>query len=360
MLESGWDRLIDGLATTLAELPDGTVLLLVDAQVPERGHYAQFRRDDAVLAEISANRSVAPPLRLPAQAAERFRADGWHEPDDEVPNWWLEYPDPQPDDLVELARTTARALRDVIGIAGPDRLRYHAWCDPSPEPLELPALGLGHLDGSRAALMFGLQQTDVSYFAWYRDGRGTQPAGLLRRRHASPFPVDDELGADGVWRPTDVIDEADSGGLGYDLVAVSPERAEAIEQEWSADGSIVHLARAADATHDADGRPVPPTDRLADVERSRVVDYLGTAPLVVAAWGYDKDPFDATGSGAVPLSIRTDGRWAWSESWAYFADRYGFAPEPGLLERIRSADYRPPRLDDDTLAQIARRLREQR
>ncbi|MGA8117517.1 MAG: hypothetical protein WCA46_28090, partial [Actinocatenispora sp.] len=93
-------------------------------------------------------------------------------------------------------------------------------------------------------------------------------------------------------------------------------------------------------------------------ERQRVVDYLGTAPVVASAWGYDTDPFDPSGDGLVPLNVRTDGRWAWSESWAYFTHRYGYAPETALLEHIRRAAYRPPRLDEDTLDEISQALRD--
>ncbi|MGA8115822.1 MAG: hypothetical protein WCA46_19345, partial [Actinocatenispora sp.] len=247
MSESGWDRLVDGLADTLAELPEGSVLTLVDAAVPERGHYARFFREDSVQAEISANRHVARPLRLPAEAAERLRATGWHDPGDDITNWWIDSQDLELSALLDVAERTVHALRDVVGFDDLRQLRYHAWCDPSPEPIDLPALGLGHLDGSRAAIMFGLQHPNVSYFVWYRDGRHTEPAGLLRRRHATPYPVDDELGADGVWRPTDSLGEADDGAFDYDLEPVTAERAEAIEREWAAVPSAVRMARAADA-----------------------------------------------------------------------------------------------------------------
>jgi hypothetical protein len=59
----------------------------------------------------------------------------------------------------------------------------------------------------------------------------------------------------------------------------------------------------------------------------------------------------------IPLHIHTDGEWVWPESLAYFADRYGFAPDPELLEHIRRRGYRWPDLPKETRALLARQLR---
>jgi hypothetical protein len=123
----------------------------------------------------------------------------------------------------------------------------------------------------------------------------------------------------------------------------------------SADGPAtggVRLARAVDAVRDADGRPVGPFERLDDAERPLVAGYLRGAP-VVAANGFDVDPFDPARPETVPLHFHTDGRWVWSESLAYFADRYGLAPEPALLRHVRERRYRWPTVGREVLDRAA-------
>jgi hypothetical protein len=124
----------------------------------------------------------------------------------------------------------------------------------------------------------------------------------------------------------------------------------------SADGPAtggVRLARAVDAVRDADGRPVGPFERLDDAERPLVAGSLRGAPVVVAANGFDVDPFDPARPETVPLHFHTDGRWVWSESLAYFADRYGLAPEPALLRHVRERRYRWPTVGREVLDRAA-------
>ena len=118
--------------------------------------------------------------------------------------------------------------------------------------------------------------------------------------------------------------------------------------------AALRLADAVDGERDAQGRPVVRGPRLGEPDRSAVARYLRDAPIVVAAFGFDPDPFDAAGAEMVPLHIHTDGVWVWSESLAYFADRYGIAPQPELLRHLAQRQYRLPELDDEQLIRAAR------
>ena len=36
----------------------------------------------------------------------------------------------------------------------------------------------------------------------------------------------------------------------------------------------------------------------------------------------------------VPLHLRTDGTWVWSDAAAYYLEKYGLAPDPGLAAHL--------------------------
>ena len=85
--------------------------------------------------------------------------------------------------------------------------------------------------------------------------------------------------------------------------------------------------------------------------------YLRGAPLVAVAYGFDPDPFDPRRPQVVPLNIRTDGDWVWSESLAYYADRYGIGPEPELMAHLARRQYQLPDVDEERIAKAAEALR---
>jgi hypothetical protein len=85
-----------------------------------------------------------------------------------------------------------------------------------------------------------------------------------------------------------------------------------------------------------------------------VVAYLREAPIVVAGFGFDPDPYDPEGAEVVPLHLHTDGAWVWSASLGYFAERYGMPPEPDLLAHIEQRGYRWPELDRAALERVSR------
>jgi hypothetical protein len=103
-------------------------------------------------------------------------------------------------------------------------------------------------------------------------------------------------------------------------------------------------------TVDERGRPSFSSERvtLDDDETDRVVAYLaaGTPLLVSPELAADVLDPDAR---VVPMGIRGDGRWLWSEAVTYYADEYGIAPDPRLLASIREADYVVPEVDPVTM-----------
>jgi hypothetical protein len=80
-------------------------------------------------------------------------------------------------------------------------------------------------------------------------------------------------------------------------------------------------------------------------ETERVIEYLDAGePLLVSTAAMD-DVVDRSRHNVVPMNFRTDGTWIWTDTTTYYLSRHNLAPDPELLDHIRSADYRLPRLD---------------
>lgn len=96
-----------------------------------------------------------------------------------------------------------------------------------------------------------------------------------------------------------------------------------------------------------DGRPVVNRAPLDAVEKDRVLEYLGGAPVVLAARSYDTDAFDPGRAPSVPLTFRTDGSWVWPGAVAYYLREHDIAPDPELLAHIRRREYAVPEVGED-------------
>src|SRR6266498_2734986 len=57
------------------------------------------------------------------------------------------------------------------------------------------------------------------------------------------------------------------------------------------------------------------------------------------------DVVDRSRRNVVPMNLRTDGTWSWTDTTTYYVARHNLAPDPELLDHIRAADYSLPRLD---------------
>ncbi|KAF0848295.1 hypothetical protein [Nocardia caishijiensis] len=108
---------------------------------------------------------------------------------------------------------------------------------------------------------------------------------------------------------------------------------------------ILRLARVYDG-RDAEGQPI--FDRLmpiSDTFRTTLLDYLESAPIVLAARGFDEDEL-TPGTHDVPLTFHTDGRWIWSGAVAHYLRKHGIPPEEDLAHHIVHNEYRLPEISD--------------
>jgi hypothetical protein len=81
-------------------------------------------------------------------------------------------------------------------------------------------------------------------------------------------------------------------------------------------------------------------------ERERIAGYLDGGTPILSTTATSADRYDPRAAARpVPLTVRSDGVWAWSDAITYYLRRYGLPPEPDLLSRIRDAGYRCPALD---------------
>jgi hypothetical protein len=112
----------------------------------------------------------------------------------------------------------------------------------------------------------------------------------------------------------------------------------------------VLAARVVDGT-DADGSGfiLPDHPRLEDADRrAELVEHLMTAPVVVES-PPTTDPLAPDAGEVMPLTVRTDGTWAWSDAVAYLLEVHHLAPEPRLLAHLDATAGRPvPPLDEVT------------
>ncbi|MFD8781857.1 hypothetical protein [Kitasatospora sp. NPDC059599] len=72
-----------------------------------------------------------------------------------------------------------------------------------------------------------------------------------------------------------------------------------------------------------------------DGEREALAAYLASAAVVLMTPSLMADVLDPERPGGVPMNYRCDGRWIWTDTVTYYLDRYGLAPEPGLLAYVR-------------------------
>jgi hypothetical protein len=97
---------------------------------------------------------------------------------------------------------------------------------------------------------------------------------------------------------------------------------------------------------DETGRPVVNREPLPAAEKERVLAYLDSAPVVLAARSYDTDAFDPGRPAAVPLNFRTDGSWIWPGAVAYYLREHEVAPDPELLTHIRALRFTMPEVSE--------------
>ncbi|MFG2042316.1 hypothetical protein [Dactylosporangium sp. NPDC048998] len=85
--------------------------------------------------------------------------------------------------------------------------------------------------------------------------------------------------------------------------------------------------------------------RLDGRERGDVLAYLEAASAVLTTTALMDDVVDGRRRGVVPMSIRTDGEWIWTDAVSYYLRNYGLAPDSELLQHIRTRRYDFPEAD---------------
>jgi hypothetical protein len=362
-----WPALAETLTRVLAALPDRGVLQVVESARPDEGRYVQAERRAGALRVEASGQAPLAGEDLPIHA-DRLAAAGWSAADDPHSfNWWLTLDltgSVDPTAYREVAGRAVAALRDGFDIGSPGELAYRAWRDGTLEQLVYADLGL--------------PAVEVRYYAWLSLPGDTldKPTALLRRLRVGPRVVDQAYTRDLRWSPSDTLGEVERNELAGRAEPISRsaavgiiqrrrERARATAAAPPPAGQPVaggppaaglREATAPTGQRDAAGDLVLPA-RLDEAERGWVVMYLRQAPVLAAAFGFDPDPFRPDRPEVVPINIHTDGEWVWSEALAYYAEQYGFAPEPDLLQHIRSRGYRAPDLPEETLNRLARQVR---
>jgi hypothetical protein len=104
---------------------------------------------------------------------------------------------------------------------------------------------------------------------------------------------------------------------------------------WLSDRAAQTLNAPVFDGEDENGRPIVDRPRVHPQERDRILAYLESAPVVVAARSHGRDVFDPSGAADVPMTVHSDGTWTWSGATGYYLRKYDLAPVAGLVEHIR-------------------------
>ncbi|MFF0875443.1 hypothetical protein [Micromonospora aurantiaca (nom. illeg.)] len=111
------------------------------------------------------------------------------------------------------------------------------------------------------------------------------------------------------------------------------------------DTEPLRIARVFDEVDDDGARFAPGRERLSGTDLALAAAYLDAGTPVLATTARGPDVVEPGRGRVVPMTYRTDGRWLWPESVAYYLQAYGLAPEPDLLAHIRSRGDRLPVTD---------------
>ncbi|MEU4556219.1 hypothetical protein [Micromonospora violae] len=116
---------------------------------------------------------------------------------------------------------------------------------------------------------------------------------------------------------------------------------------WTADPPVTPLVARVYDTFDPEDGPAfaPDHPRLEGDERDQILEYLADgAPLLITPTR-SRDVVDPAAGEVVPTGFFTDGHWIWTDAAAYYLRTYGLAPDPDLLDAIRTNHYVAPEVD---------------
>jgi hypothetical protein len=80
-------------------------------------------------------------------------------------------------------------------------------------------------------------------------------------------------------------------------------------------------------------------------DKAQILEYMKTATAILFTTATAPDRFAPDAGRPVPLSVRSDGDWVWSDAITYYLERHDIAPEQDLLDHIRRRHYRCAVLD---------------
>lgn len=95
-----------------------------------------------------------------------------------------------------------------------------------------------------------------------------------------------------------------------------------------------------------DGLPTVDRPWVHPQDVNRIVEYLKSAPVVLAARERGVDVFDPDTPPPVPLTSHTDGTWVWSGATPYYLDTRRIPPPPQLVKHIRANAYQVPEVSE--------------
>jgi hypothetical protein len=226
---------------------------------------------------------------------------------------------------------------------------------PAPAPLLLD-LTTAELDAEDAAAVAALDEVTGPVALW-RVWRSPQPdraAGGPVRVHVLETSADPAL----LPSATAALQNAlEAAGVEYPQVEAYTTGVELPSYQRLARGRSALLWAAAKAqpitiarvfdSYDAGGGQFRADHPVlsAGTEPAQVLAYLEGGQVLLATTAKETDVFDPGAGAVVPMSFRTDGRWIWTDTVAYYLSTYALSPDEEFLAHIRALDYRLPAVD---------------
>lgn len=202
-------------------------------------------------------------------------------------------------------------------------------------PLSPPS----EVDGLFAQLRHGMHQSE----------RGTWISALYQLQRPSSYSVDFNGDHEPNWQRTPPLQSYAEELRAYprasdNVPAWLSDRAGAGAGSTAAQPVVLRHAE----PYNEDGTPYTQHPVVPPQERAQLIEYLESAPVVLAARSHDTDQLDPSGPLSVPLTFHTDGTWIWPGALGYYLRQHNVAPDPEVVEHARSRGFQVPAVADET------------
>ncbi|MDP9817278.1 hypothetical protein [Spirilliplanes yamanashiensis] len=227
--------------------------------------------------------------------------------------------------------------------------------DLSARPGGAPSALLDQVDAVAADAMPDVAGAVALWRAWRLDGPGSRRRVFVLQTDSS---VADPRGVAGLL--TSLLDPDGAAGTDVavyragehpDPAALAARNASALL--WAAEpGGDLAVARVFDAVDPVTGpRFDDDHEWLGHPGEGSVRDtvqrYLDDGVLLLGSTDLMGDVIAPQLGPVVPMSFRTDGRWIWTDTVAYYVREYGLAPDARLLDHIQERQVMVPALVSD-------------